>query len=150
MEQAKVIEGVFPIWDIGAPTPTIFSDEHNVHLAYYTCDNEVAIISFSHCFEHTMGMPDENMVDSHPLGGKGLTEYEAHVVENSKWMQDLESRYGVISDFSRATDREYKHYIFIFHDRSFECISSGYTIQTIENTSIMDAFKTIWRFISEC
>lgn len=143
METVKVVE-LFPMWDIGAPCPTIFADEHELHLAYYTPDIDVAVISFSHCFEHRMGMPDENLVERHPLGSKGLTEYEAHIVENSRWIQELEERYRVISAFSRAEEREYRHYVFTFHDRCFECVSSGYSVRTVKNSSIMNAFKEIW------
>lgn len=142
MERVKVLENIFPHWDIGAPTPTLLADEHKVSLAYYTQELDVALITFSHCFEYKMGMPDENLVGNHRLGKKGLREYEAHLIENSEWITELEKNYKVISNYSRD-GRQYQHYVFTFHDRSFECIASDYTIQIKTNTRIIQVLKSL-------
>jgi hypothetical protein len=142
MEAAKVLENIFPKWDIGAPSPTLLADEHQVNLAYYTEESDVALVTFAHCFEYRMGMPDENLVSRHPLGKKGLQEYEAHLIENSEWINQLERDYKIISAYS-YDGRKYQHYIFTFHDRSFECIASGYKIQIMTDTTIAQVLKNL-------
>jgi len=139
MDKVKVTKNIFPEWDTGAPCPKIFADEHVVYLAYYTPHDSVSVIRFEHCFDFKMGMPDENKVMLHPLGTNGLEAYEAHVVEDSSWIAELEERYKVITDFTRAIQRDYQHYVFIFHDRTFECVTSGYSILNSEKKILTEA-----------
>ncbi|MBK9218917.1 MAG: hypothetical protein IPL70_11150 [Uliginosibacterium sp.] len=138
MERARVLNGVFPDWDVGAPSPMILASEHIVRLAYYTGDGQVAVVIFDHCFEYRMGMPDENGVSRHPLGLLGLSEYEAHQVDDSSWLRTLEDRYRVISDYTRD-GRRYEHYVFMFHDRCFECVASGFRIGIQPDGSVQEA-----------
>ena len=52
-------------------------------------------------------------------------------------MQELENDYEVVSD-SSTNGRIYKHYVFTFYDRSFECVASGLTaleIKDVRNVS---------------
>jgi len=137
-DKVTVLEDVFPSWDIGAPSPCVFADEHIVMLGYYTRKEEACVVTFNHCFEYKMGMPDENTIHQHSLGDKGLKGYKAHVVEDSSWISELEKRYGVISDYTQD-GRKYSHYIFTFHDRSFECVASGYTINVHKNIYVIEA-----------
>ena len=137
-ERAHIIEGIFPAWDVDVPRPTIFADEHIVNLAYVTEDQQVAVVTFDHCLEYKVGMPDENMINQHPLGNKGLSGYEAHWVETSSWLVELERCYQTISKNS-FDGREYRHYIFTFNDRCFECIASGYSIEKFQHLSLVDA-----------
>lgn len=140
MERARVLNGVFPDWDVGAPSPMTLASEHVVRLAYFMADGQVAVVTFDHCFEHRMGMPDENGVSRHPLGRLGLTEYEAHQVDDSSWLRTLEDRYGVISDYTRD-GRRYEHYVLLFHDRCFECVASGYLVRIYACGSVLDALR---------
>ncbi len=85
-----------------------------------------------------MGMPDENKIGLHPLGSKGLQEYEFQKVAASTWIAEIEDRYNTISEFSHD-GRVYEHYIFTFHDRSFECIASGYKIKYSKKDKMMES-----------
>ena len=138
MDRLVVLEETFPEWDVGAPCPAICADEHIVYLAYYRPDNAVAILRFHHCFEFRFGMPGEEQRFDNPLHEHGLVHYSAHVVEDSSWIAELEDRYEIISQFSMG-EREYSHYIFTFHDRSFECVTSGYSILATQSTSVAGA-----------
>lgn len=123
-----VIEDIFPEIMVGAPCPMVLADEHVVHLAYYDTEDDVALIKFDHCFEFRMGMPAEDQVSKGPYSGLGIVNFEPHFVENSPWLEELEARYHVVTSFSRG-EREYVHYVFAFHDRTFECIASNYTVE---------------------
>ncbi|MBP7884902.1 hypothetical protein KAZ93_01815 [Patescibacteria group bacterium] len=140
MDIVKFLDNI-PACDIGAPTPTVLASEHKLILSYYTDEESVCQITFDHCFEFTMGMPDENLVSEHPLGSKGLRAYGFHLIEESSWIKEIEDRYHIISEFSRD-GRKYDHYIFIFHDRSFECIASGYKFNISTKKTIKDSLST--------
>lgn len=135
------IENVFPEIMVGAPNPMVFADEHVVNLAYYDVEDDVALITFEHCFEFRMGMPGESRISSSPYSGLGILNFEAHIVENSPWMDELEKRYKVLSDFSQG-ERKYTHYLFTFHDRTFECISSGYCITRHMETTVKKVLES--------
>lgn len=139
MNEIVIIEGV-PECDTGAPSPTVLASEHKVVLSYYTNEGVVCYIIFSHCFEFRMGMPDENKIEKHPLGSSGLMGYEFQKVNNSSWIADVENQYQTISDYSRD-GRKYEHYIFTFHDRSFECISSGFEIKISDRDNIKESIR---------
>ena len=137
MENTKLVlvEDIFPEIMVGAPCPVVFADEHVVYLSYYDVEGDVALVRFEHCFEFKMGMPGEDQISKSPYSGLGLVNFEVHTVVNSPWLDELESRYKVISSFSR-NEREYFHYIFAFHDRTFECVSSGYFVQKHTETTV--------------
>ncbi|MFD2562877.1 hypothetical protein [Aquimarina rubra] len=145
MNEIVIIDN-HPECSIGAPCPTIVASEHKVVLSYYTDDDTICQIIFSHCFEFKMGMPDENMIEKYPLGASGLMDYEFQKVNHSSWISAIENQYKTISEYSRD-GRKYEHYIFTFHDRSFECISSGFEIKISEkntmNESMTDAIHEI-------
>ncbi|MCE0557463.1 hypothetical protein [Motilimonas sp. E26] len=132
------IENVFPEIMVGAPTPMVFADEHIVKLAYYDIEDDVALITFDHCFEFRMGMPGEDAISKSQYSGLGLLNFEPHVVEGSPWIDELEKRYKVISEFSRA-QRNYVHYLFAFHERTFECIASGYEVTKLSAITVEKA-----------
>jgi len=137
MENTRLVlvEDIFPEIMVGAPCPVVFADEHVVYLSYYDVEKNVALVKFEHCFEFKMGMPSEDEILKSPYSGLGFVNFEVHTVVNSPWLNELESRYKVISRFSR-NDREYIHYIFAFHDRTFECVSSGYSVEKHRETTV--------------
>ena len=131
-------ENVFPDIMVGAPSPMVFADQHVVNLAYYDTENDVALVTFSHCFEFRMGMPGEDAISKSPYSGLGILNFEPHVVENSPWIDELENRYEVVSEFSHH-NRHYVHYLFTFHDRTFECIASGYEVKKYSSITVEKA-----------
>lgn len=118
---------------VGAPHPTVLASEHRVILLYYSAKNyEKAICVFDHCFEFRMGMPSADKINDFPLHKYGIDAWGAYLVNESPWVSELDQLYGVIREFS-VEARNYKHYVFTFHDRSFECISSGLEIITLND-----------------
>ena len=138
----RLIEDVFPEIMVGAPTPMALADEHVVYLSYYDTEGEVALVRFEHCFEFKLGMPGEDQIHKSPYSGLDLINFKPHIVENSPWINELESRYKVISGFSR-NERIYVHYVFAFHDRTFECISSGYTVKKVPEKTVLEALSSV-------
>lgn len=144
-DQVVELEDV-PQSSIGAPIPVLISEEGKVVLAFYlkntpvgwdgttirvvSSDSEepLAIVEFTSCYAHMFGPPNDEAFDGHPLASRGLQPYGAYEVLNSSWLRHLEQMNTVHEH--HEPDRFWKrhHYIFAFHDSTFECVADGYEI----------------------
>lgn len=140
--QVVKLQGV-PRASVGAPLPFVVSGEHTTILTYYIentpenlegmavrmRDTEiegelVAVVQFSHCFSHLLGLPDEITLHTHPLTQYGLTSHGAYVIENSSWVNQFKQMSTTHPYFS-SVFLDLKHFIFTFHDSTFECIAEN-------------------------
>jgi hypothetical protein len=69
------------------------------------------------------GYPNDEALPGHPLYNKGLRPYGVHEVKNSSWIR-LQTEQNRVA-FSRTPDSTQKHFIFLFHDSTFECIADS-------------------------
>lgn len=138
----------------GAPAPTVMANENIVLLAYDCWEappgdaaaaddsgsDDVAVVEFP-SGTHVFGAPNDETLHGHPLYGRGLEFYAAHRVENSSWIAELR-RVNSVHDMHRAEGYSaLQHYIFTFHDSTFEIVSSGYSITTFDGED--GAFKAM-------
>ena len=137
-----------PKSSVGAPIPVVLAGEHDVLLAYYldisagwdgetirsvSPDSEgepVAIVKFAACTAHMFGPPNDEAFTGHPLAERGLRPYAAFEVKNSSWIRKLERMNSVhpYHDKRRFLDKK-RHFIFAFHDTTFECVAHGFTAE---------------------
>jgi hypothetical protein len=141
----------FPVrWDTGAPCPHLLQADNRTFLVFFLLDvdptwdgtwvrvrhpdspeaQKLAVVEFEGYICTKMGLPREDAFDVHPLYGKGFVPYRAMSVENSAWVKELETIMAVDHAFKAECWRELKHYIFPFHDSTFECIALGFTVET--------------------
>ena len=121
-----------------APCPMLIAREGRVNLAYFfqyeppagwdgqrarviredTEDLDCCILSFIGVTEHVFyqGGGDAR---GHPLEDKGLEPYSLYRIENSRW------------GWSRAGRT---HFIFMFHDSTFECVAESYVCKTARSS----------------
>ncbi|WP_298544914.1 hypothetical protein [uncultured Aquimarina sp.] len=104
-EYADIID--FPeTWDVGAPLPHLFMNDHKTYLLFYvksvdpnwdgtyttmvdtTRDNIVslALVEFEHCTSAKLGAPNDEVFEGHPLYEKGLELYAPLKIMNSNWI----------------------------------------------------------------
>lgn len=143
-----------PQSDIGAPLPIVLSSEHNVLLAfrcqntpegwdgssvrvvnYDTANDPLAIVELGHCHSFTFGAPNDEAFNGHPLYEKGLHPYGVFEVRNSSWLRTMEQRNSV--HLYHKPDRfygRYKHFVFAFHDSTFECLAEGFKCEVVEGS----------------
>ncbi len=108
-EYARVIEWK-PEWDTGAPIPQVFSNGHKIYLIYHISEPDphwdgtyvtmidnssetqypLALVEFDGG-DFIFGIANDEVFGGLPLWNKGLEGYEAHIVENSKWIEELKS-----------------------------------------------------------
>lgn len=128
--------------DVGAPLPLILSDEHHLFLAYLvsepdpdwdgSCvnvvspnsnDEAVALIRFKGPYARMFGPPNDDTIQGHPLSNRGLEPYAVFEIQGSSWIRGLEAM---------ASGRflvPLRHFIFAFHDSTFECVAQGFEVE---------------------
>jgi hypothetical protein len=89
-------------------------------------DVGVGIVEFFHVRAVQMGSASNETLHGHPLFGSGLEYYSAHVVENSRWIEDQKSIDSAHPRYRQETWAKYVHYLLAFHDGTFECIATGF------------------------
>jgi len=149
-EKDKVIElKNVPQSSVGAPLPIVLSDEHKTLLAYllqntpenrdgstvrivdYETDDEpIAIVRFEFCLSFMFGMPNDEAFHGHPLESRGLHPYGVFEIENSSWLRKLERMNSVHEYHKPERFGKYKHFVFAFHDSTFECVAESFDIAT--------------------
>jgi hypothetical protein len=149
------VEISFPVsWDIGAPLPHLLQSDYRTFLVFFLQEidthwdgtyvqmrhpgapeiQKLGVVEFQRCICTKMGTPNDEVLHGHPLGGRGLVGYQAQIVENSKWLKELEATNAVHDSYKPDGWRTYKHYILPFHDSTFECIAKDLKIEVRETT----------------
>ena len=153
-ERDKVIElGSVPQSSVGAPLPIVLSDEHKILLAYIIQDTPpdwdgsyarvvepstpgepLALVEFSLYSSFMFGAPNDEAFAGHPLAKRGLHPYGAFHIENSSWIRQLERMNSVHPYHKPERYRRLKHFIFAFHDSTFECVAEGFIVSEHEGS----------------
>lgn len=142
-----------PQSSVGAPIPTVVASESSVLLIYYLQETPddwdgqtvkmissdsfepLIIIKFKRCTVHMFGPPNDESFSGHPLASRGLGSYSVYEVVNSSWIRTLEKMNSVHSNHNKARYMEgKKHFIFSFHDSTFECIAREFEIEVTVGT----------------
>jgi hypothetical protein len=140
----------FPVqWDTGAPLPYLLQNDYRTFLVFFLRDvdpawdgtyvgvrragspdpSNLAVVEFKHCVCTKMGTPNDEVFHGHPLNGKGLQAYRALQVKNSSWIKELEAINSVHRGYRPDSWSSLKHYIFGFHDSTFECVASSFAVE---------------------
>ena len=136
-----------PQSSIGAPCPMILVGEGHLHLAYYLqntpagwdgttvkvlsehSDGEpVALVSFTYPYAHMFGPPNDEAFEGHPLESRGLRPYAVFEILKSSWIRQLERMNSVHEHYDPQRYSEYRHFVFAFHDTTFECVAEDFSI----------------------
>ena len=144
-DQVVVLENV-PRSSVGAPTPIVLSDEGKTMLAFHLqntpddwdgtsvrligpeYEEPSAIVEFEWCYAYMFGPPNDEAFSGHPLSARGLDPYGAYEVLNSSWIRQLERMNAVHQYHEPERFWERHHYIFAFHDSTFECVADGLSV----------------------
>jgi hypothetical protein len=85
------------------------------------------VVEISVCVASQFGYPDDEALAGHPLYPFGLEPYCAYEVLNSPWLQTLAiQNQHTFPSFDFAKGR--RHFIFSFHDSTFECIGKDFKV----------------------
>jgi hypothetical protein len=144
-----------PQSSIGAPCPVLIAGEHLLRLAYYLeaerltpewqsiavrparpnwSDDLCAVVSFERAYAHMFGPPNDEAFSGYPLAVRGLEPYSVFEVEGSSWLRGLVQMNSVHPHHRAEQFRDFRHWVFSFHDTTFECIARGYDIKLARGT----------------
>ncbi len=150
MEIVKKIDWT-PKWDGGAPMPQVFSNGQNVYLIYTVADWDkdsiqkiitigsrvknselLALVEFDG-YTFKFGIANDEVFPGLPLYKSGLDEW-AHIIENSKWIEELKSIHKVHPGYNPFRWTKLNHYVLLFKDQIMEVIAKDYTIEIFETS----------------
>lgn len=134
-------------WDTGAPLPHLLANGHTTYLLFYLASSDadwdgtwvrivdpnateaepLGVVEFRHVNSVKLGGPNDEAIHGHPLDGKGLRAYAAHQVFNSRWIAEAERINSVHPHHRSGWHERLNHYVFCFHDETFECLAEGFT-----------------------
>ena len=150
MEIVKKIEWT-PKWDGGAPMPQVFSNGQKVYLIYTVADWDtdsiqkintigtgvenselLALVEFDG-YTFKFGIANDEVFPGLPLYKSGLDEW-AHIIENSKWIEELKSIHKVHPGYNPFRWTQLNHYVLLFKDQIMEVIAKDYTVEIFETS----------------
>jgi hypothetical protein len=143
-----------PAWDAGAPCPHVVSSAGRTLLVYLVAERDrawdgttvrvvdpasparerLALVEFVGCYAHRFGGPNDEVLHGHPLYGRGLDPYGAHLVANSHWIAAERLTNSAHSQFRPERWEQLRHYLLLFHDDTFECLARDHSIERLEGT----------------
>jgi len=136
-----------PQSSVGAPLPVVLADEGTVLLAYLlevrepdwdsssirvvtpSSDEPAALVRFQRPWAIAFGAPNDEAFSGHPLYERGLHPYATFEVEDSSWLRALEQMNSVHEHHRPDDFRQLRHFVFAFHDSTFECVARSFTVE---------------------
>ena len=150
--------------DIGAPKPTILSNEHSIYLIFYVSniepnwngetihlrtnqDEGIVTFKFENFAQFKFGNPNDETINGHPLYKLGLKPYSIQKVIDSKWIKEIKKMNSVHPHHNDKDFSKCKHFIFFFHDTCFEIIAEGYSVEKNSLQTIKEEIKRIGQLL---
>ena len=147
-DQDRVIElSDVPQPDIGAPLPIVLSDERVTLLGYASQGGrlldvtdttsfveELALVQFQFRKSYMFGYPNDEAFSGHPLASRGLGPYGVFEIQYSSWIRQLEKMNEVHPLHRGGYLQRLKHYVFAFHDSTFECVARSFEVSMLRGS----------------
>src|SRR5690348_3320453 len=92
-------------------------------------DQLVALGQFEWPSAHFLGPPNDEAFTGHPLAGRGPGPDGVFEVRYSSWVRQLERMNSVHPRHQPAAYQRLRHFVFAFHDSTFECVAERFTFQ---------------------
>lgn len=162
-DQVLELKGV-PQASPGAPLPLIIATDNALTVAFLvhepsstagverprmvdtaTAGEQVAVIRFRGPLAHQFGPPNDESLTGHPLATRGLRPYGAYEVRDSSWIRALERQNRVHPLHRPDAFAQRRHFIFTFHDSTFECVAEALEVVDILQGSIASTGHEVLR-----
>ena len=111
--------GFLPRADV--PSPALLQTEDSAFLVF-RADTGTGVVEILGCLISKFGYPNDEALGGHPLYSRGLSCYGIFEVLDSPWIHQLHEQNRTTFPNSSSGGR---HYVFTFHDSTFECIADG-------------------------
>jgi hypothetical protein len=139
----------------GAPLPVVLATDQALVIAYLVKtvyaswdganprgvdhaipDERAAVVEFVRPCAHQFGPPNDEAFSGHPLAARGLRPYGVFEVTNSSWVRSLEQMNRVHERHDPERFRQLRHFVFAFHDSTFECIAADFVVAGVHAGSV--------------
>ncbi len=129
LDRVTVLAGI-PAHSVGAPMPLVLADDARLLLSYEVAPDghEVALLGFARSRAHYFGAPNDEALKGHPLAARGLVPYGVFEILSSSWIRLLERMNRVHHLHDKRGFERLRHFIFTFHDNTFECVAENVTV----------------------
>ena len=104
-----------------------------------------AVLDFSVCLSVKHGWPNDEAIEGHRLHGKGLSVYGGFVVENSKWIEELELGNRVHTNHKPEHFHGYKHFILCLKDETIEVVARSASLEIMQDEVFAVVSKVLGR-----
>jgi len=84
------------------------------------------MVRFHAPYFHLAGPPGEEAIAGHPLAARGLHPYGVFRVDQSSLIRTLARMDSVHRCHNPEFFKKFNHYIFTFHDSTFECVAESF------------------------
>jgi hypothetical protein len=110
--------------------PIVVANDAHLFLIYEVAPagEERVALRFEEPRAHYFGSPNDEALSGHPLNARGLRSYGAFEVIASSWLRSLERMNRVHPRHDATRFAAHRHFIFTFHDNTFECIAKGMSV----------------------
>jgi hypothetical protein len=159
----KQIKEKFEI-DVGAPMPTMLSNEHEIYLIFYVGepdsewdgikvnvrnenDNGIITVKFDRFAQFKFGNPNDEAIEGHPLYDLGLEPYSIQKIIDSEWIKKLIKMNSIHPYHMDEQFEKYEHFIFFFHDTCFEIVAEEYSVEKNSESNMRDEIQRISKLI---
>ncbi|GAB5526198.1 MAG: hypothetical protein Roseis2KO_40700 [Roseivirga sp.] len=113
--------------DTGGTMPEIAATEHDLSVSFYLSDTEErGILKFKSIVQFTFGYPNEEAISGHRYAELGLVPFTFVEVDGSETIQSIIQANKVHPYHKDEHFREYRHFVFPFHDTTLEVIAKSY------------------------
>ena len=101
------------------------------------------LITFDRYSAMMFGPPNDEAFEGHPLAARGLSPYRVQEIKGSSWIRALERMNSVHPHHEPERYASLRHFVFAFHDSTFECVATSYAIEVEQGPlqHIVDAMK---------
>ncbi len=94
----------------------------------------LCLVTFKNCVSAKLGHPNDEAQCGHPLAGRGLEGYTAQIVKNSPWLKEVAKTNSAHPNDRPDMWASLNHYVFWFHDSTFECLAKSYEVEVSSET----------------
>jgi len=149
-------------WDTGAPLPHLLRNDYRTFLTFFIRKYDpqwdgsyvtvrdpsdpspcsIAVVEFIRCISAKLGSPNDEVHVGHPWDGRGLDAYTAQEVINSRWLSEIEAINRIHDCYDPALWKKLHHYVFWFHDTTFECLAESFHI-TQHSSNLRDVLVEV-------
>jgi hypothetical protein len=135
-----------PFQSVGAPCPHLAASEQSCVLAYHAepsphvgptppgSGDLIGVVHFGGLLALQWGPPNDETLSAHPLARCGLESYRSYLVERSSWLRAI-VRANAVHPLHNSDHFQFlNHYVFTFHDSSFECIAKSVRAECVRGS----------------